>query len=76
MADPIPHDLLTDGDTRLEAVRIGEAFMIETVKADENAAILAAAWFFEDLCEERDIDPIDALCQLLDLPRPELETVA
>jgi hypothetical protein len=70
MADPIAHELLADEATRQEALEIYEENSISCEKSDENAALMATAWLFEDLCEEQDIDPLNALCQLLDIERP------
>lgn len=59
--------------TTADALSIYEAFSQEIVRDDENSALMATAWLFEDLCDERGLDPIDALCQLLDLERPQME---
>jgi len=72
VADPLPHDAVHDRETRLNALHIYDDLM-ESIRNDgEPAPLMAAAWLFEDLCEEMEVDPIDTLCQLLDLPRPDL----
>lgn len=58
------------GDTPTIALAIHEILLNETNRADEHATLLAAAWFFEDLCEQFGADPIDALAQLIDHERP------
>lgn len=72
MADPLPHDALTDEQTDADALDLYVSIQDVTLKADEIASIKAVVWAFEDACEEMDIDPIDTLCQLLDIERPVL----
>ena len=70
MADPIPHDLISGPEVLEEAVQYLEGFFQDTNGGNEHSTILAAAWAFEDMCEEMEVDPLDTLCQLLDLARP------
>lgn len=69
--DPLPPADTVLLETMKEAVRLTEVFMDETINADDSAVIHAAAWFFEDVCEQHEVDPIDALAQLIDRQRPE-----
>ena len=73
MPDTMPYEVMAQSETRHEALEILEAFMTETKGRDENAALMAGAWFFDIMCEELDVDPIDTLCQMLDIERPEMQ---
>jgi hypothetical protein len=72
LADPLPHDAVSDRETRLTALHIYDDLMDAIQHDVEPEPLIAAAWMFEDLCEEMEVDPIDTLCQLLDLERPEM----
>lgn len=76
MADPIAQDLLTDLETRREAVQIKAALddILFHNERDEHAVLIATALAFQNACEMAELDEFDVLAQVLDtFPEGEVE---